>query len=119
LNLPSNGDSKRPEPPSPDEYGRLAREADKLRQTSLSDQSEKAQRRRSQQSGMHAYIRYTGIGLQFLLVMLIPLGLGYWIDSWLGTLPWLTVIGSVLGGVGAMVWVVRAVNRMENRSDES
>jgi F0F1-type ATP synthase assembly protein I len=115
--LTVNGENKRPEPPSPDEYGRLQKNADQLRQSALSDRSDKEVKRRRQQEGLHAYVRYTGIGLQFALVMALPTGAGYLLDGWLGTLPWITVVGAVFGGVGAMVWVVRAVDRMENRDD--
>jgi F0F1-type ATP synthase assembly protein I len=110
-----NGDSKRPEPPSPDQYERLKREAEALRQSKLSGRSDDAARRRTLQSGMHAYMRYTGIGLQFVIALLLPVGLGYWLDSKLGTSPWLLVAGAVLGAIGAMVWVVRTVLRMERR----
>jgi F0F1-type ATP synthase assembly protein I len=112
-----NGDGKRPQPPSPDQYKSLQQGADELRQTRLAEQSAEARRRAENRGGMQAYVRYTGIGLQFTLMMLLPLGGGYWLDSWLGTLPWLTVAGAVLGAVGGMVWVVKSVFRMENRSE--
>ncbi len=62
---------------------------------------------------MQSYVRYTGIGMQFLLMMLLPMGAGYWLDTWLGTLPWILVAGAALGAVGGMTWLVRSVRRME------
>lgn len=111
--MAESGESGRPEPPSPDQYGSLKREAEALRQSTLSGRSDDAVKRRGLQRGMHSYIRYTGIGLQFLLAMLLPLGIGYWLDGLLGTVPWLTAGGAVLGAVGGMAWVIRTVLRLE------
>ena len=116
--MAENGKARRPVPPSPEEYERLRRDAEALRQTKQSGQSDEAVRRSEVKSGTHAYIRYTGIGLQFMLMIVLPLGLGYWADTWLETLPWLTVVGAVLGSVGGMVWVVKSVFRMEARGEE-
>jgi F0F1-type ATP synthase assembly protein I len=116
--MPENRDAKRTEPPSPEEYERLRRDAEALRQTKQSGHSDEAVRRSKIKGGTHAYIRYTGIGLQFMLMIVLPLGLGYWTDTWLGTLPWLTVVGAGLGSVGGMVWVVKSVSRMEARNSE-
>jgi F0F1-type ATP synthase assembly protein I len=116
-----NGGTERPEKESPssDQYENLRRGADELRESPLSGQSREAKRRQKLQGGMNTYIRYTGIGIQFTLMMLLPIGLGYWLDTWLGTLPWLTVAGAVLGCIGGMVWVVKSVFRMENRDEKT
>lgn len=106
-------------PPSSDEYEKLRREAEMLRGTSLSDQSPAAVKRRQMQSGLHAYVRYTGIGLQFLLVIGLGVAAGFGLDHWLGTSPWFVLAGSLLGSVGAMIWVVRAVKRMESSKEET
>jgi F0F1-type ATP synthase assembly protein I len=116
FSLGENGETKRPETPSPDEYEKLRIGADALRQASMSDQSEKAVRRRKLQGGMHAYVRYTGIGLQFVLTIGLGLLAGYGLDHLLGTDPWLMMVGALVGSVGAMVWVVKTVLRMEARS---
>jgi F0F1-type ATP synthase assembly protein I len=104
--------------PSQQQYEQLQREAETLRQSPQSGKSAEQQRKRDIQGGVNAYARYTGIGIQFVLVMLIPMGLGYWLDGLLGISPWLVVTGALLGGVGAMVWVVHAVFRMENRAGD-
>ncbi|MBK9975945.1 MAG: AtpZ/AtpI family protein [Planctomycetes bacterium] len=111
--MADQGESKRPEPPSPDQYQKLQKDAEQLRQSAASGQSDQARHRQQVQGGMQAYVRYTGIGMQFLLTMLLPLGLGYWLDGWLNTTPWLMVSGAALGGVMGMVFVVRTVFRME------
>lgn len=102
--------------PSRQDYAQLERKAEALRQSPQSGKSDEVERRRKIQGGVNAYARYTGIGIQFVLVMLIPMALGYWLDGLLGISPWLVASGALVGGVGAMVWVVKAVFRMENRN---
>ncbi|MCB9894837.1 MAG: AtpZ/AtpI family protein [Planctomycetes bacterium] len=114
--MPENGDSKRPEPPSPDQYERLKKDAELLRNSKQSGRSDEANRRQSLNRGMQSYVRYTGIGIQFLMIMLLPTGLGYWLDDLLGISPVLVIVGAVLGSVGAMVWVVKTVFRMESKA---
>ena len=116
--MPENGDKQRSEPPSSDEYARLKDEADGLRETSLSDQSRRAVKRQRVQAGMHSYVRYTGIGMQFVLVVILGVAGGYGLDVLFGTTPWLLLVGAILGSVGAMVWVVRTVLRMENKTKD-
>ena len=109
--MPQDGDSK-PVPPSPSEYEKLRREADSLREIEGVDEA-KQQARVSSQQDMGKYLRYTGLGLQFLVMMGLPMALGWWLDGMLGARPWLMAGGAVLGIVGAMVFVVRTVLRME------
>lgn len=111
--MAENGDSKRPVPPSPDQYQKLQREAEQLRGLPASEDSDQARHKRQVQGGMAAYARYTGIGMQFVLTMLLPMGAGWLIDGWLKTTPWLLVTGAGLGAVMGMVFVVRTVFRME------
>lgn len=115
MALAPNGEMQRPEVPEPEQYRRLEIEAEKLRQSAMSEQSDASRKRSRHQAGMHAYVRYTGIGMQFLLLMLLPMGAGYWADSALETTPWLLVAGAVLGAIGAMTWLVRTVTRMESK----
>lgn len=42
--------------------------------------------------------------------MVTPIGLGLAVDWWIGSLPWLTVVGAILGCVGG-VWHLIYLNR--------
>jgi F0F1-type ATP synthase assembly protein I len=44
-----------------------------------------------------------GRGVDFALVVLVFLGIGYGMDSWLGTRPWCTIGFVVLGFVGQFI----------------
>lgn len=108
--MADSDDSKRPEPPSPDQYERLAKDAEQLQK---SGHAGKAAGKGAGAEGMSAYARFTGIGVLFALVFGLPTLLGYWLDGKFGLLPWLTLAGAVLGAVSAMTLVVREVYRMD------
>jgi len=48
--------------------------------------------------------------------MVAPIGAGVLLDHWLKTLPWLTVIGAVVGFVGGLGHMIFLANRI-NRED--
>jgi F0F1-type ATP synthase assembly protein I len=62
--------------------------------------------RRRQQSD---YVRYAGLGLQFVATFLVFGAIGYWLDGRLGTRPWLMIVGIALGASGAFWSMVRKV----------
>jgi F0F1-type ATP synthase assembly protein I len=51
--------------------------------------------------------KYLAIGLEIPSAILGGVILGYLADQWLGTSPWLTVLCSVLGFVGAVFRLVK------------
>lgn len=53
--------------------------------------------------GMDWSARVTTIGLEFC----VPAVLGHFVDRWMGTAPWLTVIGALLGMAIGMMHVLR------------
>ena len=62
------------------------------------------------------------VGLSIALPVLIGLAVGYWIDMRLGSLPWitllLTLIGTAIGPVITYRWVISSVRRRLERKDE-
>lgn len=50
---------------------------------------------------------YLGLGMQIAASMALFVGGGYLLDQWLGTLPWMTVLGAVAGLVGVVALIVR------------
>ena len=62
-------------------------------------------------------------GLLIALPVVAGLALGYWLDGRFGTLPWitlvLTLVGALLGPVLLYRWVMSVVQRrMEGKQDE-
>jgi F0F1-type ATP synthase assembly protein I len=116
--LPDNEpepDSPKPEPPSGDEYLKLAEQARKLRD--VSSHGERQNARFGVDKSVNVWLRYTTVGLQFVLVMLAPMGLGYWLDVTFDLLPWLTLTGFALGATAAMTSLIREVMRMGAKED--
>lgn len=76
------------------------------RQTATETQEDKAMRARGMAMGLR---------MSTELVAAIAVGglLGYGLDTWLGTSPWLFLVFFMLGFAAGMVNVVRAFNRMQ------
>jgi F0F1-type ATP synthase assembly protein I len=47
------------------------------------------------------------------LEMVVPIGLGVALDVWLGTLPWISVVGVLLGFFGGMTHLMVLVSHMD------
>jgi ATP synthase protein I len=58
------------------------------------------------------------IGLALVIATVIGLAGGYYLDRWLGTSPWLTLIGLMLGIAAGFVNLFRAVKRAEKNVDD-
>jgi ATP synthase protein I len=44
--------------------------------------------------------------------------LGYFLDNWLDTKPWLILMGALLGTIGAFLSLYRIVNKINQEKDE-
>lgn len=56
------------------------------------------------------------IAVELLSGLLVGLGVGYALDLWLGTRPWLMLAFFVLGTAAGFMNVLRAVRSLERRS---
>jgi F0F1-type ATP synthase assembly protein I len=45
------------------------------------------------------------------LVMVVPIGLGVVLDSWLKTFPWITIAGAVVGFTAGLLHLISMLNR--------
>ena len=59
------------------------------------------------------------IGMTMVLATVIGLAGGYFLDRWLGTTPWLTLIGLGLGIAAGFVNFFRSVRTAERKLDDS
>lgn len=63
------------------------------------------------------------LGLSIALPVILGLAVGYWIDTRLGTLPWitlvLTLIGAVVGPIFAYRWVITTIRKRFEEGEES
>ncbi len=64
-------------------------------------------------------VRYSAIGLEMGFAVAIGGVMGYLLDRWLGTQPWLTLVFFILGVVAAFRSLFRLVKTMEkNRNPD-
>jgi F0F1-type ATP synthase assembly protein I len=47
--------------------------------------------------------RYVALGITFGLGIVLFMGLGLLVDRWLGTIPWFTILGTLVGSVLSFV----------------
>ncbi len=52
------------------------------------------------------------------LVMALPAGVGYWIDSKFGSTPWVLAAGAIFGLVAGMVQLLRGIGRISKRDED-
>ncbi|MFN2433053.1 MAG: AtpZ/AtpI family protein [Gemmatimonadota bacterium] len=60
---------------------------------------------------------YATAGLSFGAVMLVFTAAGYWLDTRLGTLPVLTLLGALVGGAGGFFHLYRTLTGLRSGSD--
>ena len=59
------------------------------------------------------------IGITLVVATVIGLGAGYYGDRWLGTSPWLTLVGLVFGIAAGFVNLFRSVKAAERTLDDA
>ncbi len=57
-------------------------------------------------------VEFLTLGLTVAVALLICVALGYFVDRWLGTSPWFTLVGVVLGIAAAVSLTVSRVRRL-------
>ena len=60
----------------------------------------------------------SSIGMALVAATVVGLGGGYYLDRWLGTAPWLMLVGLGLGIAAGFVNLFRSVKRAEREFDD-
>jgi ATP synthase protein I len=71
-----------------------------------------------EQNAWRALGELSAVGLALVLATVIGLAGGYYLDRWLGTSPWLTLIGLLFGIAAGFVNLFRSVRRAGKRIDD-
>lgn len=58
-----------------------------------------------------------GLGSQIAATLVIYVLIGYALDAWLGTEPWLLLAGSILGIAAVFVQIFRAAAELNKKKD--
>ncbi len=71
-----------------------------------------------EKSGMFKYMKYSVIGIEMAMSVVVGAAIGYWLDIWLGTEPWMMVIwllfGVIAGFRALYITAKRIMKEMEN-----
>ena len=70
------------------------------------------------QSAWRALGELSTVGLTLVVATVIGLAGGYYLDRWLGTSPWLTLIGLLFGIAAGFVNLFRSVKRADRDIDD-
>ena len=68
-----------------------------------------------QPSSWKALAELSTVGITLVLATVIGLAAGYYADRWLGTSPWLTMLGLGLGIAAGFVSLFRSVKAAERK----
>lgn len=64
--------------------------------------------------GLQEALKYAGLGVQVAGALLIYIVLGFFLDRWLDTAPWLTIIGAAVG-FAAMIAMLYRIGLQANQ----
>lgn len=62
-------------------------------------------------SSMASWHRMTGVGIEFIVAVALMGGIGYGLDRWLDTSPWLMIVGGVIGFAVGLYNMARAAKK--------
>jgi len=60
----------------------------------------------------------TSLGMTLPSAIIVGLFLGYWLDKWLGTAPWMLVVWTLLGVASGLISLVRGIARYSRDEDD-
>lgn len=61
--------------------------------------------------------QFMGLGLQFVLSLLLFLYVGKWVDGKLGTTPWFMIVGVFVGASAAFYSMYRSLKAFERQQE--
>jgi len=70
-------------------------------------------------STLRALGQLSTVGMSFVLALVMGFGGGYWLDGWLGTMPWLSFIGFFVGLAAGVLNVYRVLQATASTSSSS
>jgi len=72
-----------------------------------------------EKSAWSALAELSSVGFAMVLATVIGLAGGYYLDQWLGTKPWLLLVGLGFGIAAGFMIFFRSVNKAERELDDS
>jgi F0F1-type ATP synthase assembly protein I len=78
----------------------------------MPDPSSQPPRRRDEQAERSEWIRFTGLGFEFIAAVVVCGAIGYGLDRWLGLTPWMLIAGVAMGFVVGLAQLVRSARKI-------
>ncbi|MDX1636472.1 MAG: AtpZ/AtpI family protein [Balneolaceae bacterium] len=69
----------------------------------------------SDSNSLSKYTQYLSLGAEIAAAILLPILLGYWLDDYFGTSPWLILTGCLVGIVNVMIVIFRLADRLNKQ----
>jgi ATP synthase protein I len=85
----------------------------------MNEERERPDPKRSPPPGGTSGAAVAGLGMQFVVAILLFLFLGKWLDDRLGTTPWLLIAGVFLGASASFYSIYRRLMADQKREDEA
>ena len=70
----------------------------------------------SKDDSISKYASYLSLGLEIAVGIALPILIGYWLDDYFGTSPWLLLVGCLMGVVSVFVIIFRLNDRFDKES---
>ncbi|MBN2731547.1 MAG: AtpZ/AtpI family protein [Balneolaceae bacterium] len=70
----------------------------------------------SEKSTFSKYAPYLSLGLEIAVGISLPILIGYWLDEYFETSPWLLLVGCVLGMINVFVIIFRLSKKLNDDS---
>ena len=70
-------------------------------------------------SGMFKYMKYSTIGIELALSIIVGGGIGYWLDRQLGTEPWLLIFWLMCGMIAGFRALYKTTKRIMKEINEN
>lgn len=61
------------------------------------------------------YIEFLSLGGEIAAGILVPIFIGYWLDDYFETSPWLLLVGCVVGVVNIFILIFRLSERLNKK----
>lgn len=70
----------------------------------------------SKKDGISKYAPYFSLGLEIAVGIMLPILLGYWLDDYAGTSPWLLLAGCIIGVINVFVVIFKLNKKLDDDS---
>jgi hypothetical protein len=114
---------KRPpysDPVTDAEYAKMASEREELRRAAGALETKgPLKSMRGPNAAPNTWVRYSGLGIQMAVTLVLPVLGGLWLDNNYGWDPWGVVLGGLVGATASITGVILTVQRGERAEEKA